>query len=216
MKIENPKPTDNRLIVGFFIFLLLLLLLSVFLNNSRDEKDKALLNQTEKQSEISSIPTTEIVSETQSEVSTENINDYSDLSEDDYKAQCVQMYHDDIFFSENDLEGQLVKVDLFLEEPYTFTAKSSRDSLTVDFIEKNNVQKDYFMCGVKRDSESLSYVGGQLELYFTNNSNLNCQDYSTGQHLTVYGQIVGYTKGNDTWKGYAHCELVAKYIDVND
>lgn len=175
-------------------------------------KDKKAINKANIQTETTEVSQTESeIIDTQEQM--EQPVDYDSLSEDDYKAQCVQLYHDDIFFTEDDLEGKLVKVDLFLEEPYTFTAKDSYNSQTMKFVQDNDVQKDFFKCGVLRSADSMSYTGGQINLFFTNSSGLSCTDYQAGQHVTVYGQITGFS--TNTWDGYNQCDLVAKYIDVN-
>lgn len=222
MKLDAPKRTDKYWIIFLVVFMFILIVLASSLNSGKkNNSSEPVASETQTQTQEQSEVQTQVASENepttqeQPQSETEEYPDYYDLSESDYKAQCTEMYHDDIFFNDSDLEGKLVKVNLFLEEPYTFNAKSIIDTLTLDFIKKNSAQKDYFKCGVQREPNSMSYVGGQLELYFTDKSDLKCQDYTTGQHVTVYGQIVGYNMGKNTWKGYAQCELLARYIEVN-
>jgi len=133
-------------------------------------------------------------------------NDYSNLSESDYKSKCNELWHDDIFFSKTDLDGQYVKLDLFAEEPRYFN--SVQDSDTTDFIKKYDIKRDFTLCGINR-KDANSYVNGQITLYMPKSIDITIK---TGGHYIVYGQIVEYSRTSSN--GYNKCSLLPKYIEV--
>lgn len=142
----------------------------------------------------------------------ETIPDYSSLSETDYKAQCQELWHDDIFFSDNDLEGQLVKLDLFVEEGRFFESDAMYNVTTSDFIKEYDLQRSFYFCGVQR-KDDYSYMGGHISLYFTNKYGFSSSDMKEGDHLIVYGEIVDYS--TMSWDGYNSCGIIPRFIENN-
>lgn len=137
----------------------------------------------------------------------------SDLSEEEYKNMCLELWYDDIFFSEDNLEGEYVKLELFIEEAKYFKADSIYNSTIVDFVNKYNLQRNLYACGVLREDAD-SYVGGQIYLYFSDDYSYKASDYETGQEITIYGEIVDYS--TNTWDGYNVCGIIPRYIEVVD
>jgi len=145
-----------------------------------------------------------------SETETGSSVDYSKLSEKDYKANCKEMWYDDIFFGKTDISGTYVKLNLFIEESDMF--KTIPDDSTINFIKKYNLNREFFKCGVKRKSED-SYAGvGQVNLYFSNNNSCDKSKYKESDHIIIYGQIVNY--GLNTWNGYNICGIIPQYIEA--
>lgn len=142
----------------------------------------------------------------------ENGIDASEMPEEEYKSMCEELWHDDIFFSEDSLEGKYVKLDLFVEEARYFKEEALYIESVSNIIEEYNLCRDFFYCGVQRESE-YSYIGGQISLYFSDDYDVSPSDISTGDHLIVYGEIIDYSK--DYYDGYNDCHIVAKYIENN-
>lgn len=138
--------------------------------------------------------------------------DVSSLSEDEYKNMCEILWYDEIFFSKDSLEGKYVRLDLFVEEWRFFNNKAAYDVFATDFINKYNLQREFYKCGVQRENEN-SYVGGQITMYFTNENGYSASDMTEGDHLIAYGEIIEYsTLTND---GYNSCSFLPKYIENN-
>lgn len=174
--------------------------------------DSKVEAETEKQvveteKNISEIKPTETNEQTKGE--DENI-DASSLSEEEYKKLCEELWHDDIFFSEDNLEGKHVKLDLFVEESRFFKTEAHYIESVSRMIDEYNLCRDLFSCGVQREAEN-SYVLGQISLYFSNDYDISPSDISIGDHLIVYGEIIDYSK--DYYDGYNDCHIVARYIE---
>lgn len=131
--------------------------------------------------------------------------------EDEYKEKCTEMWHDDIFFSKSNLKGRYVKLDLFVEEGRFWSLEQSMASPTYEFIQKYNLQRSFYFCGVNRQEE-YSYIGGQLNMYISNDSDCSEIDIVAGDHLIVYGQIVDYSR--NTLDGYNECYFIPRFIET--
>lgn len=177
-------------------------------NNASDSK-KSAVQPVPKESSNDSKDSLEPENENKKESEQEDI-DSSTLSESDYKSQCLELWHDDVFFSDEDLQGRLVKMDLFIEERRFFKAEATYDPTASDFINKYDLHRDFFKCGVKR-SDADSYIGGQLNLYFTNNYDCSPDNYNEGDHLIIYGEIVNYS--TFTYDGYNSCSIIPRFIE---
>ena len=132
------------------------------------------------------------------------------LTEEDYKNNCVELWYDDIFFSEENLKGQKVKLHIYTEEHKFFNLDSIYNTQVSNFIKQYDVQRDILGVGVKREGAD-SYVGGQINLYFSNKYGYSATDYETGLELIIYGDIVDYS--TNTWDGYNVCGIIPRYIE---
>lgn len=121
------------------------------------------------------------------------------------------MWHDDIFFSKQDLDGSYVKLDLFVEESrfYKSDVLMSNTQLA-DFLHNNGLSRSFFFCGVNREGQIAGYAGGQMNLYIQTENTYG--EIKTGDHLIVYGKIAGYS--TNTWDGYNSCGIIPKYISI--
>lgn len=134
------------------------------------------------------------------------------LSDEEYKSQCQELWHDDIFFSEDNLEGKFVKLDLFVEEERFYDAEMVMyDSIVSDFLKEHDVKRTFYFCGVNRKEEISSYMGGQVNLYIPNEYDIQI---APGNHLIIYGKIVSYS--TSSWDGYNSCYIVPRIIENND
>lgn len=153
-------------------------------------------------------PNSQINSETETEPN--NDVDIYTISDEEFMSQCSEKWHDDIFFSKDDLEGQYVKLDLFIEENYFFTIDDMTSNYSVrELVDKYGVQRDFFKCGVNRPDNS-GYMSGQISLYFPEQSGISADSFSVGDHVTVYGKIIEYS--TNTWDGYNGCWVIPKRV----
>lgn len=174
-------------------------------NNNKSEKQGETSEQEENWESIQSNTreegkeSTEIIQEQKS---------VDEMIEEEYKEQCEELWYDDIFFSEDSLEGHHVRLEIYIEEWRYFETFPSQT--TIDFINEYNLQRDLFACGVSR-GEPNSYVGGQISVYFSDDYGYQQSDYETGQELVIYGEIVDYS--TNTWDGYNVCGVIPRYIE---
>lgn len=165
--------------------------------------------------ETISEPTSEINSSPESIVETQEeskVDTYL-LSEEEYKNLCEEKWYDDIFFSKEDLEGHLVKVELFIGDINMFKADSLYNQTVVDFVNKYNLQKTLYKCGVKRQ-DSNSYVGNQISLFYSNDIDYSPTKADIEKHILLYGEVIEYS--TNTWNGYNTCGILAKYMEFLD
>lgn len=156
---------------------------------------------------------TEIVLEEQKNPETELIEDsvnLLELSEEEYKESCKHIYYDEVFFGEEDLKGELVKINLFVSEEYFFSINDMYNDSVHEFYTEYNLHRDFLKCCVLREDAN-SYVGSQMNLYFTQNYDLNPSDYESGDKITIYGEVVSYS--TNTWDGYNEVSVIPKYIE---
>lgn len=157
------------------------------------------------ESDVKNDETTEVSTET-TEENTET--DIDALSEEEYKEYCKELWYDDIFFSEENLKGTHVRLEIYVEEWKFFNTYV--DQTTQEFINQYNLQRNVSACGVSRGEEN-SYVGGQIYVYFSDDYEYQQSDYETGKELIIYGEIVDYS--TYTWDGYNVCGVIPRYIE---
>lgn len=135
-----------------------------------------------------------------------------ELTEKEYKAKCEELFYDDVFFGDDNLKGQYVKLNVFLSEKYYFTVDDTYKSSYKEFYEEHKMKRDFYLCSVLREDAN-SYVGkGKVQMWFTDHFKLNPNDYKTGQKLTVYAEVISWS--DNTWDGYNNVILIPKYIET--
>lgn len=178
-------------------------------DNSNDKTDVANLDDAV--SDTLNEPE-ETVTEETTPPSTEPFDIEEVISEEDFKAQCMELWHDDVFFSDSLSVGDYVKLDLFLEEERFFNADSIYNNIVSDFINEHNLKRDFYYCGVRREDE-ISYMGGQLSLYFPEDCGYSASDMNVGDHLILYGEVIEFS--TYTMDGYNYCGIIPRYIENN-
>lgn len=134
-----------------------------------------------------------------------------ELSEKEYKSECKELFYDDVFFGKDDLEGELVKLNLFLSEKYYFTTNDMNKTSYKEYYEDYKMNRDFYKCSVLREGED-SYVGkGKVDMWFSDDFNLNPDNYETGQKIKAYGEIVSWR--SNTFDGYNKVIFLVKYIE---
>lgn len=131
--------------------------------------------------------------------------------EREYKDNCTTLWYDEVFFSDENLKGKHVKLELYIEEGKYFKTESIYNSTVVEFVNEYNLQRDLWACGVLREGTD-SYVGGQIYLYFSDDYSYDALDFEIGQEIIVYGEIIDYS--TNTWDGYNMCGVMPHYIEV--
>lgn len=135
------------------------------------------------------------------------------LSEEEYKSICIELYYDDIFFGKEDLEGEYLKLHLFLSEKYYFTKDNMYSSTYKEYDEKYNMNKDFYKCCVLH-KDTNSYVGQSINMWFSDDFELVPSDYETGQKIVVYAKVISWS--NNTWDGYNSVTIIPRYIEVEE
>lgn len=141
-------------------------------------------------------------------VSQQSDVDMDSLSEEEYKEKCTEMWYEDITFSKEDLEGEYVKVDLYVEDqgimdPY--------NSLIYDKIKEYNLSTSCCLTGIySKDTDSYG-SGGDVGIMFSDDYGFKSSDYVPGTYLTIYGKIIDY--GIDRWSGHNSAWFMPKYIE---
>lgn len=204
-------------IIGIIIFAIVLIvgLKSGIKTYEQETFSSSIQNRTEevtidvKQTEAPSIK--EVIKATTEPIAEQTTT--KEISEQDYKNSCVELYYDDIFFGKDDLFGEKVKVSLFLSEKYYFTTKNMSSESFKEYNRKYNLNKDFFKCCVLR-KDTNSYVGQQINLWFSDNFDIKSSDYNAGQKIIVYGEVVSWS--NNTWKGYNSVTIIPQYIEMEE
>lgn len=202
---KNKNNNNNNAGCGTWLamFLIIGLIGSIFPDNDKNDNDN----------DKSSPTSTQYVSEsTELPINTPEPTQAKELSEKEYKTQCKEMYYDDVFFGKEDLEGELIKVNLFLSEKYYFTVDDTNKDTYKKHYENFKMTRNFYKCSVLR-KDTDSYMGkGKIQMWFSNYYKLDPDDYSTGQKIVAYGEVVSWR--NNTWDGYNQVIFVVKYIDT--
>ena len=137
--------------------------------------------------------------------------DTSQLTDEEYKAVCKEMFYDDLIFGKRkELKGQDVALDLFVEEAGHFDPfEVSASYLLNSLIEDNELGMLYLICGVMRP-DVYSYVGEPITILARADS--DCLSYVYGgDHLTLYGNIVECQ--NNLWTGKNSVYVIARIVE---
>lgn len=195
--------------LGIFLFVIVLLvgIFSPEDKNTETNSDSQIVqSQSEENKEII------IESEIQTESKIETEIEEKELSEEEYKSLCEELYYDDVFFGKEDLENKYVKLHLFLTSKQFFTADTILYSDSwKKYNDKYNLKRDLFECSVLRENAD-SYAGkGKIDLWFSENYELDANNYKTGEKVIVYAQVISWS--NNTWDGYNSVTVIPKYIE---
>ncbi len=148
--------------------------------------------------------TKEIITEINNE--TEASIDIDNLSEEEYKSNCKQIYYEDI---EDDRvsKNDYIKVEVYLEQ---ILMKDLYDAMADSLWQENNLSLTYFSFGVLcRDYEN--NYGGENYLLFSNDIDLDAINYNSGSYFYLYGKVLKVETNG--WTGKKSLYLMPKYID---
>lgn len=124
--------------------------------------------------------------------------DILELSEEEYKSLCQEMYYDN-FFKEEPQVNQLVKFNGFIAGTSKYTSSSTFGIIIEDIDDKYKFRKEYLGCCIlheeTKDDAVPSYFGEHVYLMFPEDSSLYIENYKAGEYYIIYGNIV------QTWSG---------------
>lgn len=147
------------------------------------------------------------------EATTETQTQMSELSEEDYKSQCKEMYYDDVFFGDNLSKGDFVKLHLMVSENYYFKIDSLYSNSFSEIMDKWELHRDFKKCSVLRKEENIYAGVGKIDLYFSNKYECIPDNYDLGDKITIYGEVISFYK--DDWDGFNDVIIIPKYIENN-
>ena len=173
----------------------------------KQEQVETFSEKIEKTKETKVLETTEIAS---TELFTEIETEY-ELTEEEYKENCQEMFYDDVFFGDVNLENQYVKLHLFLTESQFFTVDAMYSDTWRQYDEKYNLKRDLFKASVLRKDEDSYFGKGKIQVWFSEDFDLDVNDYEEGQKIIIYGEVISW--GNVTWDGYNTVTVIPKYIE---
>lgn len=171
------------------------------------EKEEIVIEQNTEE-EQAEIVEEEIISEEVIEEATE----VAELTEEEYKELCKEMYYDEVFFGDDLSKGDFVELHLMVSENYYFTMDSLYSDSFSDLMDKWDLHRDFKKCSVLRENEDSYFGVGKVDLYFSNKYELNPIDYQPGDKIIIYGEVISFYK--DEWDGYNDVVIVPKYICV--
>ena len=201
-------------------------LMTGFISHPTQNNQKETISQS--QTQVQKETETEIKMEKQTEKQTEKVPEVAtqkptvqqtekqtkgELSEQEYKDLCAELYYNDVFYGKNDLKDKYVKLNLFVSERSFFTTDALYSSSFQKLNDKYKLKRDILKCCVLR-KDTNSYVGYQIKMYFSQNNNINPNDYKTGEKITVYGQVILWS--DNTMSGYNSVTIIPKYIEKSE
>ena len=133
-----------------------------------------------------------------------------ELTKEEYKELCKEIYYDEVFFGDDLSKGDFVELHLMVSENYYFTMDSLYSDSFSDLMDKWDLHRDFKKCSVLRENEDSYFGVGKVDLYFSNKYELNPIDYQPGDKIIIYGEIISFYK--DEWDGYNDVVIIPKYI----
>lgn len=151
--------------------------------------------------EIKEEPETEIeleIEEQQEEIE-ETTDLFIDVSEEDFKSMCVEIYNDD-FFKETQEVGTCVKVNLMGASKYKYSSMDTQGILVEDITEEYGLAMNCLGCSVMHESTKddavPSYFGEQIYVMFIDGGEINIDTFKTGEKFILYGIVIQNQNGN--------------------
>lgn len=136
-----------------------------------------------------------------------------ELSEQDFKARCREMWYEDIAFSDKNLEGEYVKVKLYIEDSGVINPKKYYDSQVMELIQKYHLDRTISMVGIySKDTDSYG-SSKDLGVLYSLNTGYSGSDFMPGTYITLYGKIINYSVNK--WDGHNSAYFMPKYIERN-
>lgn len=133
------------------------------------------------------------------------------LSEDEFKARCKEMYYEDITFSEKNLEGEYVKVKLYIEDSGVINPKKYYDSGVEELITKYHLDQTMSMVGIYSKDTNSYGSGSDVGILYSSDTGYTGTDFPAGTYITLYGKIINYAI--DNWSGHNSAYFMPKYIE---
>ena len=169
---------------------------------------------TKSEQQLSSAERSEVV-EYKTEVlpeKTENI----ELTEDEYKSICIEMYNDDVFKG-SDLEGENVKLHCMISGKEHRSPSSMFGILTQDVADNYDIENDYYCASVMHELQEgqimPSYFGSSIFLFLETNGDISIDNFCSGDKVVVYGEVVKWQKPDNS--PYNDVIIIPKYMEFD-
>lgn len=195
---------------------IVVIMLGGFLYGQTDEYKQQLAEQTikeqteEEEAEEKEVEKGKIEKETKEQTVKENVEkaqaekeepaeEQQELTEQEYKALCIEVYNDDVFKETVD-NGTKVKIYVMASEKYDYSPTSMQGILVEKITKKYNLETSCLGCTVMHESTKNdavpSYFGEQIYIMFQKDSTFDIDTFKTGQKLIIYGEIIQNTNGH--------------------
>lgn len=168
-------------------------------NLRNEEEQRKTENDSEKQTEE------ELTTETPTQEPT-TVN-ADELSEDEYKANCKQIYYEDVKDKSGVSKDDYVKIEAYLQQTFQ---RDIYESIVDDLWKGHNLDLTYFEFGILPKQYENNY-GGENMLLFSNNYDLSPYSYKNGDKIIAYGKVID-VKTNG-WTGRSNIYFIPKYIE---
>lgn len=153
------------------------------------------LSEDDNSKKIQETETQETESEIETEIETES---QKELTEEEYKNLCVEVYNDDIFKSTINV-GQYVKIHVMASSKYKYSSSDIQGIIVRDITENYNLEKNCLGCTVMhestKDSTIPSYFGEQMYIMFIKENEINLDTFKTGDKYIIYGEVIQNVNG---------------------
>lgn len=135
------------------------------------------------------------------------------LSEQDFKSRCKEMWYKDIVFSEDNLEGEYVKVRLYIEDSGVINPEKYYDARVEELIKNYHLDRTISMVGVYDDETGTYGSPNDIGILYSLNTGYTATDFPPGTYITLYGKIINYAVNK--WDGHNSAYFMPKYIERN-
>ena len=143
----------------------------------------------------------------------DKIIDADSLSEQEFKARCKEMWYEDITFSEDNLEGEYVKVKLYIEDSGVINPEKYYDARVEELIKTYHLDRTMSMVGVYSQDTNSYGSGGDVGILYSSDTGYTGTDFPAGTYITLYGKIINYAVNK--WDGHNSAYFMPKYIERN-
>ena len=169
--------------------------------NTEDTSQDTLADADDSESE------TEKDTSTQKDSETEEI---AELSEEEYKALCKEMYRNELFYGDRGLYGEKVKLYLKVDEHGSFLDYLKPFSSYDELNDEYHLKDDIFWAYVLGETSTV-YSGARVEVYFSEDYGVDALDYEVGQEIVVYADVIGFSF---SWEGADGVCIIPRYIEI--
>lgn len=194
-KSKNHSCSILSIIISLFWFVLLCSLGTPIEHN--EEEPTTAIQETIVAEDNTTIPSTN-VSPQEEIIIPETTTINTELTEDEYKAQCIELYNDD-FFKDTPNNNIHVKFYGFTNDKYTYRPSDVRAMVIENITKQYNLENKYIGCSVMNESTKNdtipSYFGESVYIMFEKDGKFNFEEMKSGKYITVYGEIIQNDNG---------------------
>ena len=152
--------------------------------------------------------------DTQKDTSTQKDSEteaVAELSEEEYKAMCQEMYYSDIVLGDESLIGKKVKLYIEVSKLGKIDDATKEFNLIYEELDEKYHLKDLAFTAYVLDETYGLYSGHEIDVFFSEDYGLDAFDYDEGKEFVVYADIVHAVY---IWDTYESLSIVPRYIEV--